>query len=183
MFHKYYKIISKRQSIIFYSLDKYSVYLHLRAELSGTYGPSCPLRAELSTGRVVRLPPHRVWALWWQGGKRCLRTSRFPCRGRLGMLKTPSCSWRGCPAAGQNLETHMTSVPSLYSWNIAECDVLKKSIESEIARSPPPPPPPPFLFIALGYLGNAKNLFISLSKQIVLFAKIRKVWHSYFQDQ
>ena len=49
--------------------------------------------------------PHRVWALWWQGGKRRLRTSRFPIRGRLGTLKTPSCPWRGCPAAGQNLET------------------------------------------------------------------------------
>ena len=55
----------------------------------------------------VRFPayPHRVWALWWQGGKRRLRTSRCPCRGKLGTLKTPSCSWRGCPAAGQNLET------------------------------------------------------------------------------
>ena len=55
----------------------------------------------------VRFPayPHRVWALWWQGGKRCLRTYRCPCRGRLGTLKTPSCPWRGCPAAGQNLET------------------------------------------------------------------------------
>ena len=55
----------------------------------------------------VRFPayPHRVWAFWWQGGKRRLRTSRCPCRGRLGTLKTPSCPWRGCPAAGQNLET------------------------------------------------------------------------------
>ena len=26
----------------------------LRAEVSAMYGPSCPLRAELSTGRVVR---------------------------------------------------------------------------------------------------------------------------------
>ena len=55
----------------------------------------------------VRFPayPHRVWALWWQWGKRRLRTSRCPCRGRLGTLKTPSCPWRGCPEAGQNLET------------------------------------------------------------------------------
>ena len=55
----------------------------------------------------VRFPayPHRVWALWWQGGKRRLRTSKCPFRGRLGTLKTPSCPWRGCPAAGQNLET------------------------------------------------------------------------------
>ena len=55
----------------------------------------------------VRFPayPHRVWALWWQGGKRRPRTSRCPCQGRLGTLKTPSCPWRGCPAAGQNLET------------------------------------------------------------------------------
>ena len=49
--------------------------------------------------------PHRVWALLWQGGKRHLRTSQCPCRGRLGTLKTPSCPWRGCPAASQNLET------------------------------------------------------------------------------
>ena len=67
-----------------------------------------------------------VWALWWQGGKRRLRTSRCPCRGRLGTLKTPSCPWRGCPAAGQNLE-NWTSVPLLYSWNIAECDVKPHS--------------------------------------------------------
>ena len=55
----------------------------------------------------VRFPayPHRVWALWWQGGNRRLRTSRCPCPGRLGTLKTPSCPWHGCPAAGQNLET------------------------------------------------------------------------------
>ena len=55
----------------------------------------------------VRFPayPHRVWAFWWQGGKRRLRTSRYPCRGRLGTLKTPSCPWRGCSEAGQNLET------------------------------------------------------------------------------
>ena len=71
---------------------------------------------------------HRVWALWWQGGKRRLRMSRCPCRGRLGTLKTHSCPWRGCPAAGKNLETgHL--VPSLYtcSWNIAECDVKPQS--------------------------------------------------------
>ena len=55
----------------------------------------------------VRFPayPHRVWAPWWQGGKRRIRTSRYLCRGRLGTLKTPSCPWRGCPAADQNLET------------------------------------------------------------------------------
>ena len=55
----------------------------------------------------VRFPayPHRVWALWWQGGKRRLLTSQCPCRGRLGTIKTPSCPSRGCPAAGQNLET------------------------------------------------------------------------------
>ena len=59
----------------------------------------------------VRFPayPHRVLALWWQGGKRRLRTSRCPSRGRLGTLKTPSCQWRGCPAAGQNLETGLLS--------------------------------------------------------------------------
>ena len=69
--------------------------------------------------------PHRVWALWWQGGKKRLRTSRCPCRCRLGTLKTPSCPWRGCPAAGQNLETGHLS--RHYSWNIAECDVKPQS--------------------------------------------------------
>ena len=49
--------------------------------------------------------PHRVWALWWQGGKRRLWTSRCPGRGRLGTLKTPSCPWCRSPAAFQNLET------------------------------------------------------------------------------
>ena len=75
----------------------------------------------------VRFPayPHRVWALWWQGGKRRLRTSRCPCRGRLGTLKTPSCPWRGCPTAGQHLETGHLS--RHYSWNIAECDVKPQS--------------------------------------------------------
>ena len=61
----------------------------------------------------VRFPayPHRVWALWWQGGKRRLRTSRCPCRGRLDTLKTPSCPWHGCSAAGQNLETgHLSEI-------------------------------------------------------------------------
>ena len=78
------------------------------------------------TYRLILLSPHRVWALWWQGGNRHLRTSRCPCRGRLGTLKTPSCPWHGCPAAGQNLETGQ-SVPSLYCWNIAECDVKPQS--------------------------------------------------------
>ena len=42
----------------------------------------------------VRFPayPHRVWALWWQGGKRRLRTSRCPCRGKLGWVEL---SWIG----------------------------------------------------------------------------------------
>ena len=41
---------------------------------------------------------------YYGGGKTTLQ-HRYPCRGRLGTLKTPSCPWRGCPAAGQNLET------------------------------------------------------------------------------
>ena len=52
------------------------------------------------SGSIPRLPSPRVGV--WQGGKRRLRTSRCPCRGRLGTLKTPSCP---CPAAGRNLET------------------------------------------------------------------------------
>ena len=68
--------------------------------------------------------PHHVWALWWQGGKRCLRTSRCPCRGRLGTLKTPSCPW--VPGSRSKFG-NWTSVPSLYSWNIAKCDVKPQS--------------------------------------------------------
>ena len=72
----------------------------------------------------VRFPayPHRVWALWWQEGKRRLRTSRCPCRGRLGTLKTPSCPWRWVPDSRSKFG-NWTTVPSLYSRNIAECDV------------------------------------------------------------
>ena len=55
----------------------------------------------------VRFPayPHRVWALWWQGGIRRLLTSRCPCRGRLGTLKTPSCPWRWVPGSRSKFET------------------------------------------------------------------------------
>ena len=76
----------------------------------------------------VRFPayPHRVWALWWQGGKRRLRTSWCPCRGRLGTLKTPSYPWRWVPGSRTKFG-NWTSVPSLYSWNIAECDVKPQS--------------------------------------------------------
>ena len=93
----------------------------------------------------VRFPayPHRVWALWWQGGKRRLRTYRCPCRGRLGTLKTPSCPWRGCPAAGPKFG-NWTSVMSLYSWNIAECDVKPQSTTTTILRTL-------FLFISAIY--------------------------------
>ena len=72
----------------------------------------------------VRFPayPHRVWALWWQGGRRRLRTSRYPCRGGLGTLKTPSCPW--CWVLGSRSKfRNWTTVPSLYIWNIAENDV------------------------------------------------------------
>ena len=85
---------------------------------------------------LVRFPayPHRVWALWWQGGKRRLWTSRCPCRGRLGRLKSPSCPWRGFPAAGQNLETgHLFR--HYISRNIAECDVKPQSTTLPIQRT------------------------------------------------
>ena len=51
-----------------------------------------------------------------------LRTSRCPCRGRLGTLKTPSCPWRWVPGSRSKFG-NWTTVPSRYSWNIAECDV------------------------------------------------------------
>ena len=81
----------------------------------------------------VRFPayPHRVWALWWQGGKRHLRTSRCPCRGRLSRLKTPSCPWHWVPSSRSKFGNR-TFVPSLYSWNIAECDVKPQSTTTTI---------------------------------------------------
>ena len=77
--------------------------------------------------------PHRVGALWLQGGKRRLRTSRCPCRGRLGMLKAPSFPWRWVPGSRSKFE-NWTSVPSLYSWNIAECDVKPQSTTTTTKR-------------------------------------------------
>ena len=38
------------------------------------------------------------------------------------MLKTPSCPWRWVPSSRSKFG-NWTTVPSLYSWNIAECDV------------------------------------------------------------
>ena len=64
----------------------------------------------------IRFPVYlfRVWALWWQGGKRCLRTSRCPCRGRLDTLKTPSCPWRWVTGSRSKFG-NWTTVPSLYT--------------------------------------------------------------------
>ena len=77
----------------------------------------------------VRFPayPHPVGALWWQGGKRRLRTSRCPCRGRLGTLKTPICPWHWVPSSRSKFG-NWTTVLSLYSWNIAEFDVKTTTI-------------------------------------------------------
>ena len=80
---------------------------------------------------LVRFPayPHCVWALWWQGGKRRLGTSWCLCQGRLDTLNTPSCPWRWVPGTwhwvpgSRSKFGNWTTVPSLYSWNIAECDI------------------------------------------------------------
>ena len=65
--------------------------------------------------------PYRVLALWWQESKNCLWTSRCPCQSRLGTFKTPSCPWCWVPDSRSKLG-NWTIVPSLYSWNIADCD-------------------------------------------------------------
>ena len=84
----------------------------------------------------VRFPayPHRVWALWWQGGKRRLRTSCCPCRGRLGTLKTTSCPWRWVPGSRSKFG-NWTTVPSLCCWNIAECNVKPQPTNQKIYLS------------------------------------------------
>ena len=58
--------------------------------------------------------PLRVLALWWQGGKRPLQKSGWPCQGRLGMLKTPSCPWCWVLVSRSKFGNWIT-VPSLYS--------------------------------------------------------------------
>ena len=94
--------IGRRKELSFDSLKSHK-YIMVKASRGGTEVAGWTLDRKIQ----VRFPayPHCVWALCWQGGKRCLRTSRCPCQGRLSTLKTPSCPWRGCPAAGQNLET------------------------------------------------------------------------------
>ena len=56
---------------------------------------------------------------------RRLKTSwdaRCPCRDRLCTLKTPNWPWRWVPGSRSEFGNWKT-VPSLYSWNFAECDV------------------------------------------------------------
>ena len=88
--------------------------------------PRCRRGSELDYGSEIRVRfpayPHRLWSLWWQGGKRCLWKSPCPCRGRLGTLKTPSCPWHWVSGSRSKFG-NWTTVPLLYSWNIAECDV------------------------------------------------------------
>ena len=78
-------------------------------------------RAGLQIGRS-RFDYQDTLTLWWQGDKRRLWTSQRPCLGRLGKLKTPSCQWRRVPGSRSKFG-YWTTVPSLYSWNIAECEV------------------------------------------------------------
>ena len=101
-----------RMLTVIYNLPRYAFYHIISECIDDIQSPVGRGGAEVAGWTFdrkirVRFPayPHRVWAVWWQGGKRCLRTSRCPRRGRLGTPKTPSCPWRGCPAAGQNLET------------------------------------------------------------------------------
>ena len=59
----------------------------------------------------VRFPAYRhpALVLWWQVGKRRIRTSRCLCQGKPGMLKTLSYPWRWVPGSRQNLETGQLS--------------------------------------------------------------------------
>ena len=72
----------------------------------------------------VRFPAysHRLWALRWLGDKRRLLTSRCPCQGMISTPKAPSCSWHWVPGSRSKFGNWET-VSSIYSWNIAECDM------------------------------------------------------------
>ena len=68
-----------------------------------------------------RKPSPRVGSLM----SRSLKTSSdvpVPMQGWLGTLKTPSCPWHLVPG-NMSKFGNWTTVPSLYSWNIAECNV------------------------------------------------------------
>ena len=59
-----------------------------------------------------------------------VRTSRCLCRGRLGTLKAPSCPWLWVPVNRSKFGS-LTTVPSPYSWNIAEYDIKRKRRRSD----------------------------------------------------
>ena len=83
-------------------------------------------------GSILRLSSPRVGPLMARS-KRRLQTSRCPCRGRLGTLMTPSCPWRWVPDSRSKFR-NLTYVLSLYSWNIAECDVKPQSTTTSSIR-------------------------------------------------
>ena len=91
-----------------------------------------------STGKE----PYRVWAIGWQGGKRRLRTSSCPCWGRLG--KNAFLIMAQVPDSGSRFRSQ-TTVSSLYSCYIAECDVKLQQSKlnliqldiSNLTRNPP----------------------------------------------
>ena len=72
-------------------------------------------------GSIPGIPSPRVGPLL---GRRLSTSSdvRCQCRGRLGGQMTPICPWRWVPGSRSKFENR-TAVPSLYSWNIGECDV------------------------------------------------------------
>ena len=82
----------------------------------------------------VRFPVYhyRVWAIWLQGGKRRLRMSRCPFRGRFGKLKSPSCPWRWMPGSRSKIGK-WTSVLSLHSRNIIKSDVNHNQTTHQIS--------------------------------------------------
>ena len=53
---------------------------------------------------------------------RLLQTSWCQCQVRPGTLKTHCCPWRWVPSSRSKFG-NWTFIPSLYSWNIPECDV------------------------------------------------------------
>ena len=120
-------ILTSHELSIFCQDEKVTLYLFLHTFKSNNL---CPPRWRSGSGlgcgsgdqdSIPGLLSLRVGPLM----ARRLKTSSddlVPACGWLGMLKTPSWPWRWVPGSRSKFE-NWTTVPSLYSWYRAECNV------------------------------------------------------------